>query len=66
MEVPTSPEVYWVLTMEYSWWPAVVGMERDDHGQIIPNQSEESETKKATYDPTDKRVLVQLLDLNIK
>lgn len=52
--------------MEYSWWPAVVGMERDGHGQIIPNQSEESETKKATYDPTDKRVLVQLLDLNIK
>ena len=52
--------------MEYSWWPAVVGMERDDHEQIVPNQSEESETKKATYAPTDKRVLVQLLDLNIK
>lgn len=66
MEVPTSPEVYWVLTTEYPWWPAIVEMELGDYGKVLPNQSEESETEKTAYDPTDKRVLVQLLDLNIK
>lgn len=66
MEVPTSPEVYWVLTTEYAWWPAIVGMERDDEREILPNQADELEPEKTAYDPTDKRVLVQLLDLNIK
>ena len=66
MEGPTSPEVYWVLTTEYSWWPAVVRVETRDDGEVVPNEEEGSKTQSATYDPTDKRVLVQLLDLNIK
>lgn len=66
----TSVDVYWVKVDDYPWWPATVRVcyHRDDQvtpSQHISNQENLSE-KGTSSDPTDKSVVVQFLELNIK